>query len=80
MPAGMLTHAFRWEPGQVTFTTYSGAQLTGRAHPLNQHVFTTHVPVPGGEVARINLYVFVWGKVPLQRENEIVIEKFEYYP
>jgi hypothetical protein len=80
VPAGVLTHAFRWEPGQVTFTTYFGAQLTGRAHPLNQHVFTAHVPVPGGEVARINLYVFGWGKVPLQRENEIVVEKFKYYP
>jgi len=79
-PAGVLTHAFRWEPGQVTFTTYAGAKLTGRAHPLNQHVFTAHVPVPGGEVARINLYVFGWGKVPLQRENEIVVEKFKYYP
>jgi len=80
VPAGMHTHAFRWEPGQVTFTTYAGAQLTGRAHPLHQHVFAAHVPVPGGEVARINLYVFGWGKVPLQRENEIVVEKFKYYP
>jgi len=79
-PLGVLTHAFRWEPGQVTFTTYAGAQLTGRPHPLNQHVFTAHVPVPGGEAARINLYVFGWGKVPLQRENEIVVEKFKYYP
>jgi hypothetical protein len=79
-PTGVLTHAFRWEPGQVTFTTYAGAQLTGQARPLNQHVFTAHVPVPGDEVARINLYVFVWGKVPLQRENEIVVEKFKYYP
>ena len=79
-PAGVLTHAFRWEPGQVTFTTYAGAQLTGRAHPLNQHVFTAHVPVPSGEVARMNMYVFGSGKVPLQHENEIVVEKFKYYP
>ena len=79
-PAGVLTHAFQWEPGQVTFTTYAGAQLNGRAHPLNQHVFTAHVPAPGGDVARIILYVFTSGKVPLQRENEIVVEKFKYYP
>jgi len=79
-PAGVLTHAIRWEPGQVTFTTYAGAQLNGRAHLLNQHVFTAHVPAPGGEVVRINLYVFAWGKVPLERENEIVVEKFKYYP
>ena len=79
-PAGVLTHTFRWEPGQVTFTTYAGAQVTGRAHPLNQHVFAARVPAPGAELARINLYVVGWGKVPLQRENEIVVEKFKYYP
>jgi hypothetical protein len=79
-PTGVLTHAFRWEPGQVKFTTYVGSQVTGRAHPLNQHVFAAHVPTPGGDVARINLYVVGWGKVPLQRENEIVVEKFKYYP
>jgi hypothetical protein len=38
------------------------------------------VPPPGGEVARINLYVVGWGKVPLQGENEIVVEKFKYFP
>ena len=79
-PSGVLTHAFRWEPGQVTFTTYAGAQVTGRARPLNQHVFAARVPAPGGEAVRINLYVVGWGKVPLQRENEIVVEKFKYYP
>jgi len=80
VPAGVLTHALRWEPGKATFTTYAGAQVTGRAHPLNKHVFTAHVPTAGDEVAHINLYVFGWGKVPLQRENEIVVEKFKYFP
>jgi len=80
VPAGSLTHSFRWEPGLVTFTTYAGAQVTGQAQPLNQHVFTAHVPAAGGEVVRINLYVFGWGKAPLQRENEVVVEKFKYYP
>ena len=79
-PAGVLTHAFRWEPGQVTFTTYAGAQVIGGAHPKNQHVFTAHVPAAGGEVARINLYVYGWGKVPQQHANEIVVESFRYYP
>ena len=79
-PAGVLTHTFRWEPGQVTFTTYAGAQVTGRAHPLNQHVFAARVPAPGAELARINLYVVGWGKVPPQHENEVVVEAFKYYP
>ena len=79
-PAGVLTHAFHWEPLQVTFTTYAGSQVTVRSHPLNQHVFASGVPTAGGEVARINLYVFGKGEVPLQQENEIVVEKFKYYP
>jgi hypothetical protein len=65
---------------QVTFTTYVGSQVAERAHPLNQHVFAARVPTAGGELARINLYAVGWGKVPLQRENEIVVEKFKYYP
>jgi len=28
----------------------------------------------------ISLYVFDKGQVPLKRENEVVIEKFEYLP
>src|SRR5467141_1760450 len=79
-PAGVLTHAFHWEPAQVTFTTYAGSQVTERSHPLNQHVFSSGVPTAGGDVARINLYVFGKGEVPLQHENEIVVEKFKYYP
>ena len=70
-PAGVLTHAFQWEPGQVTFTTFAGAQLTGRAHPLKQHVFTAHVPAAGGEVARINLYIFGMGEsAPATRKRD----------
>ena len=80
VPSGVLTHAFRWEPGQVTFSTYAGAHLTGQGRPLNQHIFTSHVPSPGDDVVHMNLYVFGWGKVPLERQNEIVVEKFKYYP
>jgi hypothetical protein len=30
--------------------------------------------------ARMNLYFFGKGQIPLQHENEIVIEKFEFFP
>jgi len=79
-PAGVLTHAFHWEPARVTFTTYAGSQVSAPTRPLNQHVFTSGVPKAGGEVARINLYLFGKGDVPLQHENEIVVEAFKYYP
>jgi hypothetical protein len=79
VPAGVFTHSFRWEPGQVTFSTAAGTGGTGAAL-LNQHVFTSGIPVPGNESVRISLYVFDKGQVPLKNKNETVIEKFEYLP
>ena len=79
-PVGVITNSFRWEPGQATFTTYPGSHLTGGATPVNQHVFSSGIPAPSGHAARMNLYIFGKGEVPLQHENEVVIEKFAYYP
>jgi hypothetical protein len=81
-PAGRLTHMFRWQPGRVSFTTAHAASGAARATgaPLASHDFTAGVPAPGGETARINLYVFRDAPVPIQREVEVVIEKFEYLP
>ncbi len=64
----------------MTFSTYDGTQLSGQGHPQNQHIFTSHVPAPGDDVVHMNLYVFGFGKAPLERETEIVIEKFKFYP
>jgi len=80
VPAGVFTHLFRWEPGQVTFSTVSGSGSTGGGHLINQHVFTSGVPSPGGESVRIALYVFQRGQTSLKNENEAVIDKFEYLP
>jgi hypothetical protein len=79
VPPGPYTHSFHWEPGQVTFSTLAGSGDTG-ARVLNRHVFTSGVPSPEGKTVRIGLYVFHQGKVPLQGENEVVIDKFEYLP
>jgi hypothetical protein len=86
-PPGLYTHSFRWEPGRVTFSTVSGLGDTGHSRVINQHVFTSGVPSPGGESVRIALYVFHEGEsrkikpsVPLQNENEVIIDKFEYLP
>jgi hypothetical protein len=77
---GAYTHSFRWEPGQVTFATVAGSGNTGGVPVINQHVFTSGVPSPGGESVRIALYVFHQGKIPLKNENEVIIDKFEYLP
>jgi hypothetical protein len=80
VPPGTYTHAFRWEPGRVTFSTTGESGNAGVGRVIKQHVFTSGVPSPGGESVRIALYVFHQGKVPLKNENEVIINKFEYLP
>ena len=80
VPAGVLTHSIRWEPGQATFRTTAGADNARKQRVIHEHVFTAGVPAAGGENVRINLYAFLKGQVPLERDSEIVIDKFEYLP
>ena len=80
VPPGLYTHSFGWEPGKVTFSTVAGSGNTDSGRVINQHVFTSGVPSPGGESVRIALYVFHQGHVPLKNENEVIIDKFEYLP
>jgi hypothetical protein len=80
VPPGPYTHSFRWELGKVTFSTVAGSGNTGADRVINQHVFTSGVPSPGGELVRIGLYVFHQGHIPLKNENEVIIDKFEYLP
>jgi hypothetical protein len=77
-PAGRLTHTFRWEPGRVSFSSFRGETAAG--HPIAQHEFTAGVPSPATEHVRMNLYDFRYATTPLQREAEVVIERFQYLP
>jgi hypothetical protein len=79
VPPGAYTHSFRWEPGQVIFSTIAGSGNTGGG-VIHQHVFTSGVPSPEGESVRIGMYVFHQGKIPLKHENEVILDKFEYLP
>jgi hypothetical protein len=79
VPAGVLTHSFRWEPGRVAFKTVRGSLADGPSQ-ITDHVFTSGVPTPGGESIHLDLYIFGNAKDPLQKDVEVVIEKFEYLP
>jgi hypothetical protein len=79
-PPGAYTHSFRWEPGQVTFSTVAGSGHTGGGREINRHVFTSGVPSPGEESVRIALYVFHLGPIPLKNGTEVIIDTFEYLP
>jgi hypothetical protein len=80
MPPGLYTHSFRWEPGKVTFSTAAGSGNTTGGRVVNEHVFMSGVPSPEDESVRIALYVFHKGHIPLEKENEVIIDKFEYLP
>ena len=73
-PAGPLTYSFVWEPGRVFFRTMRDAAA------ISQHEFTSNVPAPGGESARMNLYVYGRARTPAKSPSEVVVDKFEYLP
>jgi len=79
-PAGTLTHTFRWESGKVSFETVRGASARTGGPVVSRHVFTSGVPTPGAEVFQFMLYVVASDGSPLQKEIEVVVEKFEYFP
>src|ERR1700728_2866732 len=62
VPSGIFTHSFRWEPGQVTFSTTAGSPDSSSARVVDQHVFTSGVPSPDRQTVRISLYVFYRGQ------------------
>jgi hypothetical protein len=83
-PPGVLTHSFRWAPGQVMFRTDRGSESDGPVNDLSQpvwqHTFTSGVPSPGAECLHLVLYDSRSTKFPLQNEAEVVIEKFQFLP
>src|SRR5262249_28224244 len=79
VPAGAVTHSFRWEPGKVSFMSTQGSRDSSRV-PFSQHVFASGIPSPADEAVHMNLYDFVHSKNPLPQPSEVVIEKFEYLP
>jgi len=80
VPSGRVTHAFRWQPGRVLFQTFRETGIPGEHSMIAENVFTSGVPVPGGELLHLNLYVYSKPRIPMEREAEVVVEKFEYLP
>lgn len=79
-PPGVLTHSLRWEPGRAAFRTVRGAGTSGGGALVAEHVFTSGVPSSGNELLRLNLYIFRRSPQALDKETEVVVERFEYFP
>ena len=80
VPAGVVTHMFRWEPENVSFKSALGTTIGSGVKPLNEHVFVSSIPTPGDEVVHIDLYEYHHSKNLAPQPAEVVIEKFEYLP
>jgi hypothetical protein len=80
VPSGVITHSFRWEPGRVSFRTSRRTDRESKTGTVAEHEFTSGVPTHGSESVRMALYVFRAAKEPIQNDNEVVIEKFEFLP
>jgi hypothetical protein len=79
-PAGRVSHSFRWEPGHAAFRTVRGSSASTGQPAIAQHEFTSGVPIPGNERVQIHLYFFRYSPRPPQRDVEVVIERFQYFP
>ncbi len=79
-PSGTLTHTLLWESGRASFKTVRGSSTVPEAPAVYQHTFTSGVPSPGQELLEFMLYIVASDKTPLQKETEVVVEKFEYLP
>jgi hypothetical protein len=79
-PAGTLRHTIVWEPGRVTMTT---SRVTGGQPVVSKHTFTSDVPGPGSESARMTFYVYWKGKstpADLRDRAEVVVDRFQFLP
>jgi hypothetical protein len=79
-PAGTLTHSFHWEPGRIEFRTVRGSSAHAGPPVVADHVFTSGVPSSGHEKMQFLFYIVASDKYPLQKDQEVVIDKFEYLP
>jgi hypothetical protein len=79
-PPGILIHTLRWEPGKAAFKSVPAINSNKQSGAIVGYDFMSGIPTPGAESIHLNLYVFGRGKMPLHKENEVVIEKFEYFP
>lgn len=75
-------HSFLWGPTSVYHRSVKGtdASTTNPADLIAEHTFSAYIPVPGGENARLNLWLFQ-GKAPINRTGaEVIISRFEFIP
>jgi hypothetical protein len=80
LPAGLVSHTMRWEPGVVAFKSMRGSFLERPGTVIASHAFNTGVPTPGDERVRLAFYYYRKSAHPPRADTEVVIERFQYLP
>lgn len=80
IPAGLVTHAFRWEPGRVSFTTVRTSGTPRGDRVVAERLFTARVPTAGAESLHLTLLYDRRSARPPAKTVEVVVEKFVFLP
>ncbi len=80
VPAGPMTHSFRWEPGRVSFKSVRRTGTAGRETVVAQQLFTARVPTAGAETPHLTLLYDRSAARPPSKPVEVVVEKFTFLP
>jgi len=80
VPAGLVTHSFRWEPGRVAFKTVRRGGSPGGDKVAAERLFTARVPTAGAERPQLTLLYDRSAARPPAQPVEVVVEKFVFLP
>ena len=79
--ARQSVQSFTWSPGSVLFRSSVGRQdVADGGHVVREETLTAGIPAPGGENARINLWLSRGMATPGESDCEVVVNKFEFVP
>lgn len=80
IPAGPVTHSFRWEPGRVSFKAVRRSGSPRRDGVVAERLFTAGVPATGAENLHLTLLYNRSAARPPSKEVQVVVEKFAFLP
>jgi hypothetical protein len=80
IPAGLVTHSFRWEPGRVSFNAVHRSGTPRGDIVVAERLFTARVPTAGAEFPHLTLLYDRSAARPPSKSVEVVVEKFTFLP
>jgi len=80
IPAGRITHSFRWEPGRVSFRAAQRGSAPRGESVVAERLFTARVPTAGAESLHLTLLYDRSAPRPPSKAVEVVVEKFAFLP